>query len=97
MKLNYKQTDMEKFARVCDITNEGMNEGYCIGDGDMYIKHEKDFVQHLKDIKFSDEELTDDELVELAYEEEYYYWSEWEELDDDYYYLEDGTLVEKVN
>jgi hypothetical protein len=88
---------MEKFARVCDITNEGMNEGYCIGDELMYIKHEKDFVQHLKDIKFSDEELTDEELVELAYEEEYYYWTEWEELDDDYYYLEDGTLVEKLN
>lgn len=88
---------MEKFARACDITNEGMNEGYCIGDGFMYIKYEKDFVQHLKDIKFSDEELTDEELVELAYEEDYYYWTEWEELDDDYHYLADGTLIETIN
>ena len=32
----------KKYARACDITGKGMNEGYCIGDGNMYIKYEVD-------------------------------------------------------
>ena len=37
-----------KYARKCDITSEGMNEGYCILDGMMYIKYEKDMINILK-------------------------------------------------
>ena len=37
-----------KYARKCDITNEGMNEGYCIQDGLMYIKYEEDMIKHLR-------------------------------------------------
>lgn len=80
---------MEKFARVCDITNEGMNDGYCIGDGFMYIKHESDMVEHVKSVGYSS--------LDEAYDDDYYYWTEWEELDDDYHYLEDGTLIETIN
>ena len=30
---------LNRFARKCDITGEGMNDGYCIQDGEMYIKY----------------------------------------------------------
>jgi len=33
-----KATDRKLYARQCDVTGEGMNEGYYIQDGLMYIK-----------------------------------------------------------
>lgn len=30
------------WARQCDVTGEGMNEGWCWGDGEFYTKYEKD-------------------------------------------------------
>jgi hypothetical protein len=40
---------MTKFARKCDITGEGMNEGFIVLDGMYYIKHEKDLVKWLRE------------------------------------------------
>jgi hypothetical protein len=34
--------------KKCDVTGEGMWEGYCIQDGMMYIKYEKDMNEHIK-------------------------------------------------
>ena len=44
-----KTTDRILYARKCDITGEGMNEGYCIQDGLMYIKYEKDMIKHIRE------------------------------------------------
>ena len=74
-----KTTDRILYARQCDITKEGMNEGYCIEDGLMYIKYEKDLIKHLREL---DEEsakgLSNKELLNIYYDDEYYYWTEWE-------------------
>ena len=32
----------KKYARQCDITSEGMNEGWVWGDGNFYTKYERD-------------------------------------------------------
>lgn len=78
----------EKFARKCDITNEGMNEGYCILDGLMYIKYDMDMLQHITD-------ETDYDTLEEAYEDDYYYHTEWEEIGDDSWFSKDGVAMYK--
>ena len=63
---------MKRYARQCDITGEGMNEGYVICDGAMYIKYTKHLSEHITND-------TDYEPVEEAYEDDYYYYTEWED------------------
>ena len=40
-----------KYARKCDVSGKGMNEGYCINDGQMYIKEESDMIAHLRGLE----------------------------------------------
>lgn len=93
-----------KYARKCNVTGNGMNEGFCIKDGEMYIKYEKDLIKHLRDVEkkanlkydkdISEGRLTDDFLLSDYYECEYYYWTEWE-CDNDIQYQEvNGVLTE---
>ena len=91
-----KATDRILYARQCDITGEGMNEGYCIQDGLMYIKYEKDMIKHLREF---DEELSlrtplDEELLSVYYNDDYYYWTEWECESDLQYEEVNGKLIE---
>jgi hypothetical protein len=71
------------YARKCDITGEGMNEGFCICDGEMYIKYEKDLIAHLRAIE-SEKQVTDEWLKEDYHKAEYYYWTEWDDKDHQY-------------
>jgi len=83
------KTETERYARQCDVTGEGMNEGYCIQDGLMYIKHEKDLLKHLREVEkdgnpeydtlVAEGRLTDEFLLDEYYDEEYYLWTEWYE------------------
>ena len=52
-----------------------MNAGFCIGDGDMYIKSEKHMSEHITND-------TEYDSMEEAYEDGYYYYTEWEDEDD---------------
>ena len=93
---------IEKFARKCDITNKGINEGYVIGDGDMYIGTKEDFLVHLKSLNYVDcngveqpqQGMSDEELMQYYFNDDYYYYTEWEEISDDFYYTADGVEVE---
>jgi len=76
-----------KFARKCDITGEGMNEGYCILDGQMYIKGDFAMLKHIT-------ENTEYKTIEEAYEDEYYYHTEWDAEEDAQYIIKNGTLIE---
>lgn len=87
------------YARRCSITGEGMNAGYCILDGDMYIKKTEDLVRHLREnfqdiieghsdydcdaVDFDLDSLTDDEVMQECADTEYYYYTEWTEEDID--------------
>lgn len=77
---------MEKFARKCDVTGRGMNEGYCFGDGEMYVCDKESALLIAKEYGYDN--------LEDAYEDEVYYYTEWEELDDDVYYDADGNEYE---
>jgi hypothetical protein len=102
-----KTKDRILYARKCDITGEGMNEGYCIQDGLMYIKYEKDMIKHIREVEkegnleydkdVSEGRLTDDFLLNDYYEADYYYWTEWECEDDLQYEEVNGKLIEINN
>lgn len=66
-----------KYARVCDITNEGMNEGWVWGDGVFYTKNESDTLaecrkdrEHILKLNQECVPIIDDILD----------WDEWEEF-----------------
>lgn len=83
-------TDMIKYARRCDVTGEGMNEGYFIENifTDSYFKYKSDLVQHIeRDTCYSG--------IEEAHDKGYYFYTVWEEIDEDYYYLKDGTEYQR--
>ena len=76
----------KKAPRTCDITGEGMWEGFVLHDT-KYIKYEHDLLEELRKLDWSEEELkydmkvsrmTDQEIVEMSYEEGVHYWTEWE-------------------
>jgi hypothetical protein len=82
-----------KFARICDATNNGMNEGYVFGDGEMYFSTAEHLLAHLRTIewvdcngKLSTNCTNGAELLDFFYNEEMYYYTQWEELDEDEWY-----------
>lgn len=98
---------MEKYARKCDVTGKGMNEGWCWGDGAFYtatkeataFELRKDIAEGYNPTLLETEELlkeSDEVLLEIAYEDGILYWTEWydEELEEQgFYYTEDGEEV----
>lgn len=101
---------MEKFVRVCDVTGRGMNEGWVWGDGTFYTSTLNITIKELRsDIKDGaydfDEigadkllDMSDDELLQYAYDNDVLYYTEWEEEINknnyDCYYDEDGNEYE---
>ena len=76
--------------RICDITGETMIDGFCIRDGEMYIKHEADLIKHLRSLDYEDCNginsktiESDDDLKDFFYEDEYYYYTSWEDEQED--------------
>ena len=88
-----KAIDMEKFARRCDATGRGMNEGYVVNDGELYFSNEEHLINWIRG-RGGMEGLSDEFILNEAYNEEEYYYTEWEELDDDIFYDEDGNEYE---
>ena len=87
LNLILMKKQITKWARRCDITGEGMDEGYCIGEGGMYIKYEKDMLKHIEEEGF--------DSIDEAYECDYYYWTEWECPEDIQYMEIDGKMYEE--
>jgi len=90
---------MEKFARRCDATGRGMNEGYVVGDGEMYFSTKENLIDHLREYDWIDsngkssKDIEDDaELLEFFYNEDYYYYTEWDEVDEEEWYDADGSI-----
>lgn len=77
---------MEKFARKCDATGRGMNEGYVVGDGELCFSEEKHLIDHLRSRGGMDD-LSDEFILNEAYEQDEYYYTEWDfyDIDDEWY------------
>ena len=92
---------MERYARKCDATGRGMNEGYVVGAGDLHFSEKQHLLVYLRGVEWEDSNgvsssdmKTDDDLMDYFYNEEFYYYTEWEEIDEDLYYDEDGNEYE---
>jgi hypothetical protein len=82
-KAKKKQMSNQTFARKCDVTGEGMNEGYVFGDD--YFKYEKDALTHAISLGYKD--------LQASYDDDAHYYTEWG--NDDHQYVEvNGTLKE---
>lgn len=69
-----QNTELTAFPYKCDHTGKGMCGGFCIEDGAVYIEEEKHMIEHIKEeTKYKD--------LQEAYDDGYYYWSEWFEAE----------------
>ena len=74
------------WARKCDATGQGMNEGFVFGDGEKYFSVQSAAIEYAQELGYKD--------LDEAYDDEAYYWTEWEDKSE-YQYLEvDGKLIE---
>lgn len=90
----YAPIEGEKFARKCDITGEGMNEGYLFGD-EKYIKYKKDAEAYAKSLGYETlEDAFEGDDGENESEQETYYFTAWEDEEDFQYIFTGGKLVE---
>jgi len=89
--MNFSYLDwhnMEKYARKCDITGEGMNEGWVADNGVMYFANEEDALQWCVECGYKD--------IQEAYDDEAIYWTDWYGDESDWMYIQlpSGELVE---
>jgi len=113
-----------KYARKCSITGEGMNEGWCWGEGVFYTKSEKStltecrndrdaILREVDDLtplnvqdnerwdelaeaieRAKNEEETDEDLLLIGYQQDYLYYTEWEDESEHQYEEINGKLIE---
>lgn len=92
-----------KYARRCDATGRGINEGYVFGDGDtLYFSTKELLIEFMKTLDWEDDDgnlsqdLTDDDdIMEYFYNEDAYYYTEWDAVDEDEWYDEEGNKFNK--
>ena len=126
-----KKDIVKLWSRQCSVTGEGMNEGWCWGDGVFYTKNLSDTLKECRKDRDSilidinsmisnnfevndadryDEfksavyranrgEDTDEDLLMIAFQIDYLYYTDWDDDDDDLQYAEfsDGTIGENPN
>lgn len=80
------------FSRKCSITNQGMNDGYVVNDGDMYFSDVEYLIKWLRS-RGGMEGLSDEFILAEAYEMNEYYYTEWDESDHQYI-MQNGILTE---
>ena len=82
---------MKKFARICSYTNQPINKGFYIGEE--YVADTKEakelFMAECKEYN------SWDKMMEEEYSDVCYY-KEWE-IDEEYYFDENGNLIEQSN
>ena len=67
---------MKKFARKCDATGQGMNQGYVVGDGELYFSEKKHLVDWIRSRGGMDG-LSDEFILTESYINDEYYYTEW--------------------
>jgi len=91
-KRNSKET--MKYARQCSITGEGMNEGYLVNE-DTYVKYEADLIKLIRSWNVDEYNvLSDDFILNEAYNNEEYFWTAWEDESEQQYEEVNGKLIE---
>jgi hypothetical protein len=79
-----KKTDL--YARKCNITGKGMNEGYCFGNGEEYAIDEESALKIARNRGYAS--------LEEAFDDGDYYYTDWEvDTINEECYDEDGNVV----
>lgn len=76
----------DRFPRRCDATGLGMHVGFVVSDGMYHFSEEKYLIEWLRGREDVDPELSDEFLLEKAFAEDEYYYTEWDIDDSDYWY-----------
>lgn len=64
--------------RNCTLSGKTMTEGYVILNGEYYAKDEKNLLKIIRSFAYVEYiDLTDKLLLENAYTDEVYYWTNW--------------------
>ena len=63
--------------RVCSWTGKEFNEGFCIADGERYTDDADLAAKYLREKFGYGDDLSTSEVLELAYQDEVCYYSEW--------------------
>jgi len=88
------QVEGQYYARQCDITGEGMYEGWVVDGGLMYIKYESDAIEYCKnELNMTLQEAYDDSEENGG---DGFYHTSWEDDESDYQYrFVEGVLVDE--
>lgn len=79
----------ERFARKCDITGKGINDGYFFDSNCFYIGSQEDAKKYVESLGYNWEE----ELKTVNTKNEWFYWTEWE-VENECFYDADGLQYE---
>lgn len=77
---------IEKFARLCEVKKSGMNSGFVFYDGLFECEDEDDALAYAQAEGY--------DTLQDAYDDEIYYYTEWDEVDDTWYECHDGVWYE---
>ena len=80
------ETNKFRYARRCSFTHNPMNEGYCFNDGNFYACDELAAKKYVESLGAN----WKDELKTFNTTNEWFYWTQWEEIDDDCFYDVNG-------
>lgn len=78
---------MEKYARKSDVDGKGMNSGYCFGNGDFYCQNDEQAKQYIESLGLDWKE----ELSKFNTREEWFYFTEWEEINPEEFFDSEGN------
>jgi hypothetical protein len=76
-----------RFARICSVTGFGMNEGWVVNQGALYIRNEEDAIEFAKSQGHASTKELYDECQEENNNPDGFYWTEWDadEEQDEWY------------
>jgi late competence protein required for DNA uptake (superfamily II DNA/RNA helicase) len=81
----------DKYARKCDKCGNGMNEGYCIYEGEEYYCSNECLHLVYSEQEWSEMYNAEDNGGSSSY------WTQWEELEEDYQYQVINGLLKEIN
>jgi late competence protein required for DNA uptake (superfamily II DNA/RNA helicase) len=81
----------DKYARKCDKCGNGMNEGYCIYEGEEYYCSNECLHLVYSEQEWSEMYNAEDNGGSSSY------WTQWEELEEDYQYQVINGILEEMD
>lgn len=77
-----------RFARKSDADGKGMNSGYIFNNGKYYCQTEEQAKNYVEGLGLN----WNEEIKTFGTKDEWFYYTEWEVIDEDEYFNEDGKV-----